>query len=322
MKVLVITTDPDPHVDMVQKHLDNQIIRFDPCEFPFNTDVTYVWNGFKFDIYSKNQSFSGVDVVWYRKPRLLKVSELPVDPMYQHFAFSAYKRTVQALYGLLQDKMWVSDPWMIFRAENKLHQLECAAVYGFRVPQTLITSSPNDAEKFRKNVGKIITKTMGNEFVVIDGKPYNFYTTRIAPDEVIDFSGLRISPAIFQEEVTKGVDVRVTVVGDQVFPCEIQQKGTMLGEIDWRSGIGGLDLIYISHDRLPSDLAEKCIRLVQGMGLKFGAIDLILDPQGNYWFMEINPNGQWGFVEEETGVPISKAMAALFRADNQTLNGS
>lgn len=72
------------------------------------------------------------------------------------------------------------------------------------------------------------------------------------------------------------------------------------------------ELEFIEHKNLPKEIGIKCINVVKALGLKFGAFDFMLDSDGQYWFLEVNPNGQWGFVELEAGIPISEGFAQLF----------
>jgi glutathione synthase/RimK-type ligase-like ATP-grasp enzyme len=63
-----------------------------------------------------------------------------------------------------------------------------------------------------------------------------------------------------------------------------------------------------SEIALPRRLADQLVALTRSYGLYFAAIDLVLDPEGNYWFLELNPAGQWAWLEQEIGVPISAAL--------------
>src|SRR5208282_439036 len=104
----------------------------------------------------------------------------------------------------------------------------------------------------------------------------------------------------------KEADIRVTVVGKVVFATEIQSQDYEETETDWRRG-GHVELVYRAHE-LPREITEKCVCLVRKFGLRFGAIDLILDRKGLYWFLEINPNGQWAWIQNRTGQPIAQAI--------------
>ena len=148
MKVLCISESDDAHIPFVQKHLDEEIIIFDPGKFPFHTDITYEWDGQKFVVWSDGRCLSDCDAVWYRKPMLLEKEEMPVDDMHKEYAYSAYQKTIQALYSLLRDKIWVSDYWSIIRGSNKLMQAEIAFSLGLNVPRTIATSSAKCAQAF------------------------------------------------------------------------------------------------------------------------------------------------------------------------------
>jgi glutathione synthase/RimK-type ligase-like ATP-grasp enzyme len=62
---------------------------------------------------------------------------------------------------------------------------------------------------------------------------------------------------------------------------------------------------------LPPEIQDKCVRLVEQLELSYGAIDMVLTPEGRYVFLEINPNGQYLWIEEQTGMPISAALCDL-----------
>ena len=79
------------------------------------------------------------------------------------------------------------------------------------------------------------------------------------------------------------------------------------GKIDWRQGYDH-GLRYEPYD-LPNDISEKCIKFLERMRLNFGAFDFIVTPSGEYVFLECNPNGQWLWIEMETGLKISEAIA-------------
>jgi len=305
VKILVITSKNDPHVGMVQKHLDEPFIILDPKDYPGKT-MTYLWEPPFFKIWANGEDITECNAIWYRKPIFYEPYEIPTDLAYQRFAHSAYEHTFKALYALLRNKLWVSDPWAIFHGNNKLYQIELAYALGFKIPKTIVSGDPQRVGNFIDSAEHIITKPMTTESVQLGEKTYLMYTTSVKPG--INLSGLPLAPAIFQEEVSNECDVRVTVIGERIFACEIYRTGTMAPEIDWRKGQLTGNLIYKA---CKPPFPEMCVELVRQMGLKFGAIDFIRDHEGQYWFMEINPNGQWGFIEENTGLPLSKAMAEL-----------
>ena len=211
---------------------------------------------------------------------------------------------------LFPDATWVSDFYAIRRAEDKVLQLSLARKLGFNVPETIFTSDETAARHFMDTHSSVITKPIQVEFFEQDGGLYNFYTKKI--DKTTDLSGLHLAPAIFQEAIDVKHELRITVVGSQVFAAKIHDEESRADPDvrDWRIGIYKGQLSIEAYD-LPSEIAEKCIALVRDLGLNFGAIDMIVDNDDKYWFIENNPNGQWAFVEQATGQPIGKAIADL-----------
>ena len=144
------------------------------------------------------------------------------------------------------------------------------------------------------------------------------YTTRLPEIAEQDREAIRAVPAIYQTEITKWRDLRVTVVGERVFAVAIESQSRSETVTDWRRGsVPDLDHELIE---LPAYIKALCVRLVQQLDLRFGAIDLVLDVQGQYWFLECNPNGQWAWIENRTGAPISSAIVDEVERIGRTWN--
>jgi glutathione synthase/RimK-type ligase-like ATP-grasp enzyme len=128
------------------------------------------------------------------------------------------------------------------------------------------------------------------------------------------FLAVRHAPVVVQEYVPKQVELRITVVGDRVFAAEIDSQASPMARHDWRAG----DPRTMAHRRHPLPLkeAERCLRLTRALDLCFGAIDMVLTPGGEYVFLEINPNGQWGWIQDLTGMPIAEVLAEILAVAN------
>ena len=120
---------------------------------------------------------------------------------------------------------------------------------------------------------------------------------------------VRMVPCQFQELVPKCLELRVTVIGEELFTCEIHSQAHERTVLDWRH----YDVsIPYKKGSLPGEIAEKCLTLTKSYGLNFSAIDLIVRPDGEYVFLEINPNGQWLFIQQQIPeMKMVEAMAAL-----------
>jgi putative peptide maturation system protein len=134
----------------------------------------------------------------------------------------------------------------------------------------------------------------------------------VANRDLADRDAIRYCPVAIQPYVEKRIELRITVVGDRVFPVEIHSQWTNHTRRDWRRG-DYHHARYAVHD-LPRRLARRSIALVKRLGLTFGAIDMILTPDGRYVFLEVNPDGDWLWMERTTGVPIGSAIADLLLA--------
>jgi glutathione synthase/RimK-type ligase-like ATP-grasp enzyme len=253
----------------------------------------------------RGRSFSSNDVsgAYYRRPRAAN----PVDGTAMDAGPFAIREAAALVRGLIAhtDCDWVSDPSAIELAEDKLLQLRMAEKLGLTIPRTLVTNVPEEARAFVASVSRAIVKPLSSGHLG-DDPPLIAYTTAI--DEHDPLNDIALAPHLLQERVDKQADVRVTVVDDRVFACRIDSQGNPNTTLDWR--IATSTNVPLGHVMmtLPSDVELACVRLVRALGLRFGAIDLIERPDG-FTFLEINPNGQWAWIEQRTCTPISDAIA-------------
>ena len=210
---------------------------------------------------------------------------------------------------------WVSNPDAIEVASRKPYQLSIAAELGFRVPDSLVGNSPTAAKDFAfRAKGSIAAKALWTPGIrTSDDKGVTLFTRRLSPETVIAHAeSIANCPTILQEYIEKAFELRITIVGWEVFACAIYSQATDKTKEDWRR----YDLANTPHKAftLPDDVRERCARLVHRLGLSFGCIDMIVTPDSEYVFLEINPNGQWLWIEQLTGLPISEALVDLLTA--------
>ena len=233
-----------------------------------------------------------------------------VDAESREFAADEATAFVENVWSSLNCR-WVSRPSCIRQAQQKLWQLRLASELGFKIPKTLVTNDPEALPKFWEECrGQVIYKTIGrNQIRGEDGKFRSAYTNKLNADFLERRTEIGLAPCLFQGYAEKRVELRITVVGNRAFTCEIHSQRSERTRIDWRK----YDIPNTPHlpARLPSDIEEKCLRLVRDLGLNFGAIDMIVTPEGDYVFVEINPNGQWLWIEQLTGLPIGDALFDL-----------
>jgi glutathione synthase/RimK-type ligase-like ATP-grasp enzyme len=194
---------------------------------------------------------------------------------------------------------FINDVGASRRASHKVSQLDAARRVGLRVPATLITNCPEAARQFASSLKD------GCVYKTFTGCDFGFFETRKL-ESAEDFAELALieeCPLIFQEHVSGDFDVRATVVGDEVFAAEIHFK-------HGRHPVDGrVDRVPIREHRFPADVALRIARLVRDYGLTYGAVDLRFDSSAGYSFFELNPEGQFLWVEIEAGLGICDALA-------------
>lgn len=195
-------------------------------------------------------------------------------------------------------------------AGSKPEQLRRAAGAGFDVPPTLVT---NDAARLRdfaaEHDGTLVCKPLYDGWIPGTSEDRVFWTSRFEAAGTEALDDLADEPYLFQALVPKRYDVRVTVIGKEAFAVAIDSQDDAVSEIDWRRG----DVAELGHraEELPAGLERRCVDLVAGYDLAFGAIDLARRPDGGYTFFELNPNGQWAWLEQRTGLPLRSRLADL-----------
>ena len=139
---------------------------------------------------------------------------------------------------------------------------------------------------------------------ISNGKNSTFiYTSRIDQKLIDNLSEFDLTPCIYQKNIHKDYEIRVTVVGENVFPSAVYSQSDKETLQDWRRK----KLAFFKVD-IPDAISSMCVNLVKEMNLSFGAIDLIKTVNGEYVFLEINPNGQWAWIENQTGMPIANSL--------------
>ncbi len=211
----------------------------------------------------------------------------------------------EALSGIWHslDAFWVNDPGRDQIAHRKAFQLSVAQDVGLRIPHTLITNDPAEARAFvdARGYRSVIYKSFS-------ATQRDWRETRLLRPEELDLlDNVRYAPVIFQEYVEAVYDLRVTVVGREIFAVAIHSQETEY-KVDFRMDIASARIEAVA---LPQEVERGLHALMARLGLVYGAIDMRLTPDGRYVFLEINPAGQWLFVEQPSGQPIADAMARL-----------
>ncbi len=315
MSVLVITNKVDFPADEVIHYLRDMnvdVFRFnteDLCS-EYDVEVKVSNNSFNVKIDSKFDSidFDNIRSVFYRRPKRVEADYI-LNSSDRDFIESEIS-TFQNWLWKAADLFWVSKPICIRAADSKINQLRIAPGLGFDIPKTLITNKPESILDFYEECkGKIVNKVLAKGMIESNGKMLGIYTHRVEEKHLQMLDSVRSMPCVFQELVEKRIEIRITVVGNRVFATEIHSQNSERTKYDWRR----YDFSNTPHKPhiLPKEIEERCLNMVAHYNLTFSAIDMIVTPSGDYIFLEINPNGQWLWIEQLTGQKISKSIAEM-----------
>ncbi|MGW7387092.1 hypothetical protein [Streptomyces sp. NPDC054794] len=203
------------------------------------------------------------------------------------------------LYGL-EDVMWVNHPHRASAAKPGPAQLKQAAKVGLRTPHTIYTNDPEEAVRFAdKHNDRAVCKTL-------TGHSRRFVPARIVTAEQIQAEAESVRRAVhyFQQPVEKVYDIRLTAIGDRLFPCKITAQD---GVLDWRAAPE--EKLSFDAVGMSQPLVKKVRKLMGQLRLEYAALDFAVDASGSWWFLEANPSGQFGFVQAATDMVISRAIA-------------
>jgi glutathione synthase/RimK-type ligase-like ATP-grasp enzyme len=298
--VLLVTEEADLAADLVVLGLRRRgvsFIRFNTDNFPATTRIT--WDPLArtgvFEIGGNRIDASAIKTAWFRAPHWGTRTDTYVNRESRTFLACCWEESPWR---------WINQPMAVRAAENKLRQLRVAAEIGFEVPDTVVS---NDLAQIRQTLSTpMVAKALAGSIVAVDGAP-NYVYTQLVDETVIDDEAVAAAPCIFQRLAKPATDVRVTVVGYEVFATELVTERPL--PIDWRAAPD--DEVSFRPVTLPDDVARRCVAMCDSLHLSYGAFDFVRSDTGRYIFLELNPSGQWGWIEYATGQPITDAIVTL-----------
>lgn len=258
---------------------------------------------------AKGQPQGSFDVVWLRRMGE-SGAMLNAHPDDIETIKSASEHFVRALLPYLghANTRWVNEYYANDACENKLRQLALAREHGFRIPDTLISNSPETVRAFfDKHEGRIIHKSFAPAvWDNADGSRTVARTASVSREQLRSDYAIQACPGIYQQCIEKKHELRVTVMGDSAIASAIysQQDGPTL---DWRID-GGRGVTNLRAIAISPELEQQCVAYCRRLGLAFGCIDLIVTPDDGIVFLEINRWGQFLFNEiSDSAIPMLDA---------------
>jgi glutathione synthase/RimK-type ligase-like ATP-grasp enzyme len=291
----------------------------DCARFPGEVAVTMAWTArgapaHELVIGGRHLALADVTGVWHRNVSVGRPTAV-ADRRARAFAQHEAEAVLLQLWSQLA-ALFVPAPWERIRdGQRKLHQLALAASLGFEVPASIVTSDPAALLGFvRAHGGRCIAKHVAHTSCTLAGLDDELmrFTEPVTLRDLAAYKSARLAPVYAQAYVAKRVELRVTVVGDQVFAAEVSSQDAARTRHDYRR-LDHRHARYRVH-ALPDQIAARCRAITAALGLCYGALDLVLTPDDRYVFLEINPRGEFHWVEQLTGLPITRAICELLLA--------
>lgn len=308
--VLIVSTIVDAATDEVVRQLCGLSIphrRLNTEDFPFSRSLALSYgSATSAGLVVDGELLPRPTTIWYRRLRSPPKPRSMEDGIYE---FCLRENRAAMLGGLLGlHSRWMSHPAAVWQSENKPYQLAVAQELGFRIPRTVITNDVSAIRSAAATFGRMVVKPARTGHVVHGGADRAIFTSELLPEHLDDLHGAELSPAIYQELVPKRFDIRVTIVGAQLFAAAIDSQSDPAAVVDWRH----TNNPTLPHQRttLPEELQRRLHQLMHRLELTFAAIDLVETPSGDFVFLEVNPNGQWLWLDDMLDLGISRAVAS------------
>jgi glutathione synthase/RimK-type ligase-like ATP-grasp enzyme len=311
-KSLFVTSKDDSHADYLIDILNKSgksenVIRLNTEDFISNCIVTFSEEHFNIEIKDSGRVLEKDEIssVWYRRPKdfLYQVA----DDKETAFIHKQSNALLRGIYFSTHDTAkWINPLTGLHRARIKLQQLILAKSLGFNVPKTIVSNKPSEILDFIKKVENVSTKSLDEPNFQTDKYVYPLFNRKLEK-EFIETNSQYIEscPTLFQEYIEKKSDIRVVVIGTNIFSFEIFSQENELSIEDFR----GVSPSNLRHEQiiLPSSLQNLILTYVCQQNLIYSSLDFVRAKDDKYYFIENNPNGQWLWLELNTGIKISAA---------------
>jgi len=296
MRILILSRSENIHADAVADYCKQYAI-IERINYDFDTSAQG-----KMPVVSFGKNVpSEPCAVFVHHPRVSCQNEWFEDEIERKLFVVSWSSTKEWMEAKFSSALWVNYPSANQRSRNILRQVQIANSIGLETPETIFT---NDVSRLRIFADKsTVVIKQGNLGVHIDGKRI---LTSIVDIDSISAGMLQGCPCLFQKYVPKQFELRIHVIGETVLTCKIDSQASSKTRIDWRN----YDIENTPHAAysLNDAISKQCVLLTKRMGLEFGVIDMVVTPQGQHVFLECNAQGHWIWIEELTGLPITRTL--------------
>ncbi len=315
--ILIITNKADAHADAGIRELNKigyPVLRI-------NTED--IISKYRFEINIKNDGLHGriedslgrvfefdrARVAWFRKPSHAFTGDIDgLDAERAQFAREETEALLETLYSL-PNMRWVNDPFAAERAKVKVQQLKLATELGMHVPRTLVTADPRLAREFVDGLSSdVLVKAIYTSNVTLGGIHHGVLSCKLTKEDFEEYAdSIKYCPTLIQEYCEKEFELRVTIVGSRVTAVRIDSQADPRTAVDWRAVPGAPQ----SPFDLPQTMLEFCKEFICRQNLLYGAMDFIVSSEGEYFFLENNPFGNYLWQDALDTIDITGDMVDL-----------
>ncbi|WP_019852796.1 MvdC/MvdD family ATP grasp protein [Actinopolyspora mortivallis] len=315
MTVLILARDIDPSADAMVEAVQQRgtrVCRVNTAWFPARLGLAAELRGGRWCGHLTTPAhtieLAEITGVYYRAPEAFRFPNEWKPQVRQH----AFLEAKYGLGGVLASlpAVWVNHPSRLADAAYKPVQLTTASQLGLRVPETALTNDPEKFATFARR-GRTVTKMLGNTSMTSDETHSVAWTRVLDTADLDEVSGIESTVHLAQRWAPKRSEARVIAVGETITTVRIEAHSAA-SHVDWRSDIGALRYELIDP---PHQVAEGVRALMRRFGLRYAALDFVITPDEKWIFLEINPGGQYGWLEAATGAAITDQLAELLTSE-------
>ncbi|MDR0503616.1 MAG: hypothetical protein LBH16_09900 [Treponema sp.] len=305
--ILIVTNTKDNTIDYFLGSVSKEHFRFNTDNFLSDYDFDFSQNWYiknkKCNLLINQKKISGI---YYRRPVLpylnIQNANDDLSRQLQNEAYDVFDSFINSI-----DVNFLNNKYAMIKAENKLIQLKNAKNVGFYIPKTIITNDKSRLNQYLKQNKKYCIKPLYLGYFELKKNTYIPYTAII---EKCDYDKIINYPVFIQEYIEKQYELRITCIGDNIFPVKILSQSNDNTKIDWR--VDNCSSVEYTKTEINNELKSKCNRLLHCFNLNFACIDLIVDKNNKIYFLDLNPNGQWAWLDEILDLGIGKEIERYF----------
>ena len=308
LKVLIATFPHDSTaviVDQALSRLGCEVTRWMLADFPGCQTITYSIGSEQPVAMLANGPGIGcdlaqVDVFWRRRFSSASVNTEVLHPDDVAAARAECNSLLTAVVGALApNAQHINTEAAQKKSDNKLCQLMAAKQVGLAIPATLISNDATAIRAFIKRYasGEVVHKLLSGKTWEEQGIGFGSFTARVTVEQLPSDALLQAMPGCFQQCIAKHREIRAVFFGDYCLAAEINSQLDPDGRDDWRAS-SQRHGVWHAHTLAP-EVVTKISNYMRVMGIVFGSVDLILQPDGTYVFLEMNEQGQFLWLESE-----------------------